>query len=118
MNQNDSMGFVETIGLVAAIEAADVMVKAANVKIETVANADSGLITVVCTGDLASCNAAVDAAKAAISEKGTAFNSNKIPRPSSDVQKLINEHVGSVLKPASSEKPKAPVKQPVKRTKK
>jgi len=110
MNQNNSMGFVETIGFVAAIEAADTMVKAANVKIETVANADSGLITVVCTGDLASCNAAVDAAKAAISQKGVVFNSNKIPRPSSDVQHLIGDHIGNMLKPDSSETPKAPAK--------
>lgn len=117
MNQNDSMGFVETIGFIAAIQAADVMVKAANVKIETVANADSGLITVVCTGDLASCNAAVDAAKAAISRKGAVFSSNKIPRPSSDVQHLIRDHIGNMLKPDSSEKPTAPAK-PARKAKK
>lgn len=118
MNQNESMGFVETIGFVAAIEAADVMVKAANVKIETVANADSGLITVVCKGDLASCNAAVDAAKAAIAQKGAAFNSNKIPRPSSDVQHLISDHIGNMLKPDSGKKPKTPAKQQPRKTQK
>ena len=97
MNQNESMGFVETIGLAAAIHAADAMVKSANVKVESVANADSGLITVICKGDLASCNAAVDAAKEAVSQMGTCFNSNRIPRPSGDVNKLIDDHIGNML---------------------
>lgn len=97
MNQNDSMGFVETIGLAAAIEVADIMVKSANVRIETVANADGGLITVICRGDLASCNAAVDAAKAKVSTRGTYFNSNRIPRPSSDVTRLINDHIENLI---------------------
>jgi ethanolamine utilization protein EutM len=105
MNQNESMGFVETIGLAAAIQAADVMVKSANVRIENVANADSGLITVICKGDLASCNAAVDAAKAAVDVMGTCFNSNRIPRPSVDVESLVDDHIGNMLKPAESEKP-------------
>lgn len=112
MNQNESMGFVETIGLAAAIHVADVMIKSANVKVESVANADSGLITVICKGDLASCNAAVDAAKTAVSQMGTCFNSNRIPRPSSDVDTLVNDHIGNMLikpKPAPKAKrtPKA-----------
>ena len=117
MNQMDSMGFVETIGLVAAIEAADVMVKSANVRIETVANADSGLITVICTGDLASCNAAVDAAKAAVKGVTSCFCSNGIPRPSSDVKRLVNDHIGNMIMPekAVSEKPAG---KKVKKTKK
>jgi ethanolamine utilization protein EutM len=96
MSQNESMGFVETIGLSAAIQAADIMMKSANVKVETVANADGGLITVICRGDLASCNAAVDAARAAISTPSL-FNSNRIPRPSSDADVLVRDHIGNML---------------------
>lgn len=107
MNQNDSMGFVETIGLVAAIEAADVMIKSANVKVESVANADSGLITVICTGDLASCNAAVDAAKTSVAGVSTCFCSNRIPRPSSDVAVLVDDHIGNMILPKSDPTPKA-----------
>ncbi|MEH0018524.1 MAG: BMC domain-containing protein [Desulfobacter sp.] len=99
MSDNESMGFVETIGLAAAIQAADIMVKSANVKVETVANADAGLITVICRGDLASCNAAVDAAKAGIGEMGTFFNANRIPRPSTDVGVLVDDHIGNMLTP-------------------
>ena len=114
MKQNESMGFVETIGIAAAIVASDVMLKSANVKIETIANADAGLITVICTGDLASCNAAVDAGKAAVSAGGTYFNSSRIPRPSSDVESLIDDHIGNMLKPkalaAEKKSDKAPKK--------
>lgn len=108
MDQNESMGFVETIGLASAIEAADVMVKSANVKIETVANADAGLITVICTGDLASCNAAVNAAKAAVGVIGKTYNSHQIPRPSSDVQRLIGEHVDNMIETKKAAQPKPP----------
>lgn len=111
MNQNESIGFVETIGLAAAIHAADVMVKSANVTVEHVANADSGLITVICRGDLASCNAAVDAAKAAVTQMGTCFNSHGIPRPSADVDSLVNDHIGNMILPA---KPKRPAKKTTK----
>lgn len=111
MNQDDSMGFVETIGLVAAIEAADIMVKSANVKVESVVNADAGLITVICTGDLASCIAAVDAARAKVTGIGRYFNSNRIPRPSSDAQRLIRDHIGNMVKADRDVQPKAPDKQ-------
>jgi microcompartment protein CcmL/EutN len=103
MSQNESMGFVETIGLAAAIQAADIMLKSANVKVKTVANADGGLITVICRGDLASCNAAVDAAKAAIST-ASCFNSNRIPRPSSDADVLVKDHIGNMLESEKSAK--------------
>jgi len=63
MAEHEAMGFVETQGLVAAIEAADAMVKAARVRIKTVGNADAALISVICEGDLAACAAAVDAGK-------------------------------------------------------
>lgn len=106
MNQNDSMGFVETIGLVAAIEAADVMIKSANVKVASVANADSGLITVICTGDLASCSAAVDAAKASVAGVSTCFCSNRIPRPSSEVAALVDDHIGNMILPQPAPKAK------------
>lgn len=106
MRQNESMGFVETIGLAAAIQAADIMVKSANVTVETVANADAGLITVICRGDLASCNAAVDAARAGIST-AACFNSHRIPRPGSDVDVLVKDHIGNMIisgKPAQKTK--------------
>jgi microcompartment protein CcmL/EutN len=96
MASSDSLGFVETYGLVAAMEAADAMVKAANVRVKTVANADAGLISVICEGDLASCGAAVDAGKAAAARIGQCLNSNLIPRPDDGVSTMLNSHMGEM----------------------
>jgi len=97
MASSDSLGFVETYGLTAAIEAADAMVKAANVRVKTVANADAGLISVICEGDLASCGAAVDAGKAAAARIGQCLNSNLIPRPDDGVGVMLNSHMGEMI---------------------
>ena len=68
----------------AAIEAADAMGKAARVQVKTVCNADAGILSVVCEGDLAACVAAVDAGKAAAERMGSLLTSNLIARPYSD----------------------------------
>lgn len=107
MAKGDALGFVETCGLVAAIEAADAMVKAARVKVKTVVNADAGLLSVVCTGDLAACNAAVNAGKAAASAVGDFVSQNLIARPDADTDMLIDDYLGSIL-----EEPTKPKKTP------
>ncbi len=109
----DSLGFVETIGLVPAIEAADAMVKAARVKVKCVGNADGGLISVICEGDLAACQAAVDAGKAAAARLGKVTTHNLIPRPFDDTDSLIVDYVGSIHTPPAPKpaaKPAAPAK--------
>jgi microcompartment protein CcmL/EutN len=109
MSTGDSLGFVETIGLVAAVEAADAMVKAARVQVRTVANADAGLLSVVCQGDLAACMAAVDAAKAAAARVGGVVTSNIIARPEGDTEALVTKRIGSIISPPPAppeEKPK------------
>jgi microcompartment protein CcmL/EutN len=96
MEDYAALGFVETMGLVAAIEAADAMVKAARVRVKTVVNADGGLISVVCEGDLAACKAAVDAGKAAAERVGQCLRTNLIPRPYSETEHLITERVDRI----------------------
>lgn len=96
MGNNESLGFVETMGLVAAIEAADAMVKAARVRVKTVGNADGGLLSVICEGDLASCKAAVDAGKTAAERVGEFVRSNVIPRPDGDTEHLVTEHIEGI----------------------
>ncbi len=86
---DESIGFVEVFGLVAAMETADCMGKAARVAIRRVCNADAGIIGVVCQGDLAACAAAVDAGKAAAARMGALLTSNLIPRPFDDTQALV-----------------------------
>jgi len=107
MAENEAMGFVETQGLVAAIEAADAMVKAARVRIKTVGNADAALISVICEGDLAACAAAVDAGKAAAARVGDFVGSNLIARPDDDTEWLVAERVDAIMPPkrGKDEKP-------------
>ena len=95
--QHDAMGFVEIFGLIAATEVADVMLKSANIHVKSVCNADAGLITVICAGDLAACKAAVDAGKAAGTRLGALIGSNLIGRPLEDTVELISEHAGSMF---------------------
>jgi microcompartment protein CcmL/EutN len=109
----DALGFVETFGLTAAIEAADAMGKAARVRVKSVCNADAGLISVVCEGDIAACRAAVDAGSAAAKRLNGFLASNLIARPYEDACALVTEHVGSMFKTQ-----KAPVAKAAKTTKK
>lgn len=97
MASNESFGFVETVGLTAAIEAADAMVKAARVRVKTIANADAALISVICEGDLAACKAAVDAGKAAASRIGDLYGSNLIARPDDDTDLVVSQFIGNIL---------------------
>ncbi len=109
----ESLGFVETCGLIAAIEAADAMNKAARVRIKTVCNADAALISVICTGDLASCKAAVDAGKSAAARVGELVNSNLIARSDIDTSKLVDHHLNHIFKniPESAEQKSKPKKK-------
>ena len=81
---NEALGMVETRGLVAAIEAADAMVKAANVTL-----IGSGLVSVMVRGDVGAVKAAVEAGGAAASRLGEVIATHVIPRPHTDVDKLL-----------------------------
>ncbi len=81
-------GFIETLGLVGAIEAADAMTKAANVEIEQVSHVACGLVTLTVKGDLASVQSAVEAGRAAIQNVagGTLVASNVIGNAACDMR--------------------------------
>ena len=104
MSSNESLGFVETVGLIAAIEAADAMVKTAQVRVKTVCTADAALLSVICTGDLAACKAAVDAGKAAASRVGDCVNSNLIARSGDGVDTFIQDGIGPLFEPVKPAK--------------
>ena len=86
---NNALGLVETKGLVGAIEAADAMVKSANVQLIGYEKIGSGLITVMVRGDVGAVKAAVDAGSAAASVVGEVKSSHVIPRPHADVEKIV-----------------------------
>ncbi|MDX6692537.1 MAG: hypothetical protein QOF02_140 [Blastocatellia bacterium] len=81
----EALGLVECMGLVAMIEAADAMVKAANVTLVGYEKIDAGLVTAIVRGDVASVRAAVDAGAAAAARVGTVVATHVIPRPHMDV---------------------------------
>ena len=84
-------GFIETRGLIAAVEAADAMLKAAKVRLITKQKVGSAFITVIVQGDLDACQAAVDAGAAAAERIGELVSTHVIPRPYDDVIKLVNK---------------------------
>jgi ethanolamine utilization protein EutM len=84
-------GFIETRGLVAAVEAADAMLKAAKVRLIAKQKVGSAIVTVIVQGDLDACQAAVDAGAAAAERIGELVSTHVIPRPYDDVIKLVNK---------------------------
>lgn len=86
---NNSLGFLETKGLVAAIEGADAMVKAANVQLVRQEKVGAGLVTVVVQGDVGAVKAAVDAGAAAAKRVGELVSVHVIPRPHEDIAKMF-----------------------------
>ena len=85
----EALGMVETRGLVAAIEAADAMVKAANVQLIGSEKIGSGLVSVMVRGDVGAVKAAVEAGGAAAANLGEVIATHVIPRPHTDVNKLL-----------------------------
>jgi len=90
---NNALGMIETKGLVGAIEAADAMVKAANVKLVGYEKIGSGLVTVMVRGDVGAVKAATDAGAVAARNVGELMSIHVIPRPHSDVETLLPEGV-------------------------
>ena len=86
---NDALGMIETKGLVGAIEAADAMVKAANVKVVGYEKVGSGLVTVLIRGDVGAVKAATDAGAAAAERVGEVVSVHVIPRPHADVKQIL-----------------------------
>ena len=87
--QLEALGMIETKGLVGAIEAADAMVKAANVHLVGRELVGGGLVTVMARGDVGAVKAAVDAGGAAAKRVGELISVHVIPRPHSEVELII-----------------------------
>jgi microcompartment protein CcmL/EutN len=87
--QGEALGMIETKGLVAMIEAADAMVKSANVKLVGMEKIGSGLVTVMVRGDVGAVKAATDAGAAAAKRVGEVVSVHVIPRPHTDTELLL-----------------------------
>lgn len=90
----NALGMIETRGLVGAVEAADAMVKAANVELVGREQIGSGLVTVFVRGDVAAVKAATDAGAAAADRVGELVSVHVIPRPHSEVELILPKRAG------------------------
>ncbi len=85
----EALGMVETRGLVASIEAADTMLKAANVVLVGTEKIGSGLVTVMVRGDVGAVKSAVESGAEAAGRLGELVATHVIPRPHNDVEKIL-----------------------------
>src|SRR5919112_378 len=85
----EALGMVETKGLIGAIEAADAMVKAANVVLVGKEYIGAGYVTVMVRGDVGAVKAATDAGAAAARRVGELVSVHVIPRPHAEVEKVL-----------------------------
>jgi len=86
---NEAIGMIETKGLVAAVQASDAMLKAANVTLVKQLNIGAAFITTIIKGDVGSVRAAVDAGAAAASQSGELVCAHLIPRPEASLLDAI-----------------------------
>lgn len=84
-----AIGLIETRGYVGSVEAADAMVKAANVALVGYRKIGGGLVTVIVEGDVGAVKASVDAGAAAAKRVGELLSSHVIPRPHEELEKLL-----------------------------
>jgi ethanolamine utilization protein EutM len=87
----EALGLIETRGLVGAIEAADAMVKAANVTLIGKQQIGGGLVSVMVRGDVGAVKAAVDAGATAAKKVGELLSVHVIPRPHEELKKILPE---------------------------
>lgn len=85
----EAIGLIETKGLVGAVEAADAMLKAANVKLVGQEKIGGGLVTVIVKGDVGAVKAAVDAGAAATKRVGELLSVHVIARPHTDLDLIL-----------------------------
>jgi ethanolamine utilization protein EutM len=86
-----AVGMIETRGIVAAIEAADAMVKASNVTLVSRVNVGGGLVAVIVRGDVGAVKAATDAGAVAANKVGEVIAVHVIPRPHDDLFNVVSE---------------------------
>ena len=87
-----AIGMIETFGLIASIEAADAMLKAANVKIVNQEKIDGALVSILVEGDVGAVQAAVEAGKEAANKVGGFRAAHVIPRIDTEIYGMVNKN--------------------------
>ncbi|HJV17034.1 MAG TPA: ethanolamine utilization microcompartment protein EutM [Bacillales bacterium] len=91
-----ALGMIETKGLVASVEAADAMVKAANVHLIGKVHVGGGIVTVLVRGDVGAVKAATDAGAAAAQRVGELVSIHVIPRPHNELESILPKYEGEL----------------------
>ena len=107
---NEAIGLIETKGLVGAVEASDAMVKSADVVMIAKAYIGSGIVTVICQGEVAAVKAAVEAGTIAAKRVSEVLATHIIPRPHQELDKIIS---GKYVRSGRGTIPKARTPKPV-----
>jgi microcompartment protein CcmL/EutN len=101
MSNYNALGLIEVFGLVFVLEAADAMIKAAEVELIGYENTASGYISVLVNGDVSACNAAVQAGVKAVEAMGAeVYSSVVIARPHPDLKKITDRYTLDKLLPS------------------
>ncbi|MCF8260495.1 MAG: BMC domain-containing protein [Melioribacteraceae bacterium] len=100
-----ALGLIETKGLIGAIEAADAMAKAADVKIISKEKITAAMVTIKIVGDVAAVKSAVDAGSSAAQRVGQLITAHVIPRPHADLESIIYDEISRIPKDISEEFP-------------
>ena len=106
-----ALGMIETRGLVASIEAADAMVKAANVTLQCKEHVGGGLVTIMVRGDVGAVKAATDAGAAAAERVGALISVHVIPRPHEELEEILG-HIPAEPDQPVPPTPPAPAPEP------
>ncbi len=114
----EALGLIETRGLVAAIEAADAMVKAAKVRFLGRQKVKAGLITVMVAGEVGAVKAATDAGAAACQRIGQLVSAHVIPRPHQEIDLILPNHSPQKVRKAPASKSRKTTRKPGTRRKK
>jgi ethanolamine utilization protein EutM len=95
-----ALGMIETRGLIGSIEAADAMIKSADVQLVNQEKIDGGLVTILVEGDVGAVQAAVEAGKLAVQRVGQLISAHVIPRPDDEVDILVKKSDIELIAPA------------------
>ncbi|MDN4526628.1 BMC domain-containing protein [Fictibacillus fluitans] len=102
-----AIGMLETKGLIGSIEAADAMIKAADVRLVTQEKIDGALVTVLIEGDVGAVQAALEVGKEAAQRVGELISVHIIPRPDDDVAGIINQTNKNAIKKTENKQVKS-----------
>lgn len=93
----EALGIIETIGMVPAVETADVCLKSANVRLIGYELSTGGMVTIKVTGDVGAVKASVDAAKSSPAARSKIFSTLVIPRPAKGIELMVNSKVDKTV---------------------